>query len=196
MLSSSETKCYKASPFNEKLNFMDSMGKCNSMNAKLAEPMNTEENENLATELTGMAVFSRYWIGISQKETEGTFKYASDSSEVEFTSWRSGQPNNRWPNLDCVAFKNGQWNTANCETRKFPYICQIEISDDDNSVDGVEADDCDESDLACMMNALKAKLENIGAEVDYNIEKIAEDKEKLDLLGAEVDFNSEKLRPL
>lgn len=196
MLSSSETKCYKASPFNEKLNFMDAMDKCNNMNAKLAEPMNTEENENLATKLTGMAVFSRYWIGINQKETEGTFKYASDSSEVEFTSWRSGQPNNRWPNLDCVVFKIGQWNTANCENRKFPYICQMDISNDDNSEVGVEADDCDESDLVCMMNALKAKLENIGAEVDYNIEKIAEDKEKLDLLGAEVDFNSEKLRPI
>ena len=196
MLSSSETKCYKASPFNEKMNFMDAMEKCNSMNAKLAEPMSTEENKNLATKLTGMAVFSRYWIGISQKETEGTFKYASDSSEVEFTSWRSGQPNNRWPNLDCVAFKNGLWNTANCENRKFPYVCQIDISDDDNFDDGVEADDCDESDLACMIDALKAKLENIVAEVDYNIEKIAEDKEKLDLLGAEVDSNSEIIRPL
>ena len=175
---------------------MDAMEKCKSMNAKLAEPMSTEENENLATQLTGITAFSRYWIGITDKETEGTFKYASDSSEVEFTSWRSGQPNNRWPKLDCVVFKNGQWNTANCENRVFPYICQIDISGDDNSNDGVNADDCDESDLACMINALKAKLDNIEAEVDYNIEKIAEDKEKLDLLGAEVDFNSEKLRPI
>ena len=49
--------------------------------------------------------------------------------------------------------------------------------------------------MSLRFDALKAKLENIGAEVDYNIEKTSEDKEKLDLLGAEVDFNSEKLRP-
>ena len=171
MLSSSETKCYKASPFNDKLNFMDAMGKCNSMNAKLAEPMNTEENENLATQLTGMAAFSRYWIGISQKETEGTFKYASDSSKVKFTSWRSGQPNNRWPNLDCVAFKNGQWNTANCENRKFPYICQIDISVDDNSDDdGVESDDCNESDLACVINVTIVYYRNLILE-DISIQR-------------------------
>ena len=195
-LSSSDSKCYKASPFTEKLNFQDAMEKCNSMNAKLAEPMNTDENENIATELTGMAKFSRYWIGISDKETEGTFKYASDASEVEFTSWRSGQPNNRWPKLDCTAFKNGQWNTANCANRQFPYICQMDISeDDDNSDNGDDAGESDGNDLASMINAMKAKLEEVEAKVEYNIEKIDEDKEKLDQLGAEVDFNSEKLRP-
>ena len=110
------------------------------MNAKLAEPMNTEENENIATELTGMAKFSRYWIGISDKETEGTFKYASDASEVEFTSWRSGQPNNRWPKLDCTAFKNGQWNTANCANRQLPYMCQMDISEDDDNTDNGDND--------------------------------------------------------
>ena len=151
-LSSSDSKCYKASPFTEKLNFQDAMEKCNSMNAKLAEPMNTDENENIATELTGMAKFSRYWIGISDKETEGTFKYASDASEVEFTSWRSGQPNNRWPKLDCTVFKNGQWNTANCENRKFPYICQMDIN-------GSGGSGCDENDVTCKFDEMKAKLE-------------------------------------
>ena len=193
MLSSSDTKCYKASPFTEKLNFKDAMEKCGSMNAKLAEPMNTEENENIATKLSGTAAFSRYWIGISDKDTEGTFKYASDASEVEFTSWRRGQPNNRWPKLDCTAFKNGEWNTANCENREFPYICQMDISEDDDNSDN--AGESDEIDLASMINVMKAKLEEVEAKVEYNIEKIDEDKEKLDQLGAEVDFNSEKLRP-
>ena len=188
-LSSSDTKCYKASPFSEKLNFQDAMDKCISLNAKLAEPINTEENENIATKLMGMMSFSRYWIGISDKETEGTFKYASDASEVEFTSWRSGQPNNRWPKLDCVAFKKGQWNTANCENRQFPYICQMDISGDDNSDNG----DCEENDLTCMIMVLKAKLEKVEAKVEFNIEKIADDKEELDQLGAEVDINSEIL---
>ena len=119
MFSSSDTKCYKASLFVDKLKFQEAIERCNSMNATLAEPMNEEENANLATNFNNK---TRYWIGISDRETEGTFKYVSDASEVEFTSWRDGQPNNKWPKLDCTAFKNGKWNTANCDRREFPYI--------------------------------------------------------------------------
>ena len=68
----------------------------------------------------------------------------------------------------------------------------MDISEDDDNSDN--GDDAGESDLASMINALKAKLEEVEAKVEYNIEKIDEDKEKLDQLGAEVDFNSEKLR--
>ena len=49
MLSSSDTKCYKASRFVDKLNFKDAIDQCNYMNGTLAEPINEEENMNLAT---------------------------------------------------------------------------------------------------------------------------------------------------
>ena len=125
MLSSSDTKCYKASRFVDKLNFKDAIDQCNDMNGTLAEPINEEENMNLATNFNAKI---RYWIGISDQKTEGTFRYVSDASEIVFTSWRSGQPNNKWPKLDCTTFKNGKWNTANCDKREFPYICQIDIT--------------------------------------------------------------------
>ena len=143
MLSSSKTKCYKASSVAEKLKFQDAIKQCNGMNATLAEPMNDEENKNLATNFNAKI---RYWIGITDQETEGTFKYVSDSSEVGFTSWGNGQPNDKWPKLDCTAFKNRKWNTANCDSKKFPYICQMDISNSG----------CDEDDLICK---LKTKIE-------------------------------------
>ena len=143
MLSSSKTKCYKASSVAEKLKFQDAIEQCNSMNATLAEPMNKEENKNLATNFNAKI---RYWIGITDQETEGTFKYVSDSSEVGFASWGNGQPNDKWPKLDCTAFKNGKWNTANCGSKKFSYICQMDISNSN----------CDEDDLICK---LKTKIE-------------------------------------
>ena len=118
------SKCYKASRFVDKMNFQAALEQCNNMNATLAEPMNKEENSNLATNFN---VKLRYWIGISDQETEGTFKYVSDASEVEFTSWAAKQPNNKWPKLDCTAFKNGKWNTANCGKKEFPYICQMDM---------------------------------------------------------------------
>ena len=65
----------------------------------------------------------------------------------------------------------------------------MDISGEDNSDNG----DCEENDLTCMIMALKAKLEKVEAKVEFNIEKIADDKEELDQLGAEVDINSEIL---
>ena len=119
------------------------------MNATLAEPRNQEENKNLATNFN---VKNRYWIGITDQENEGIFKYVSDASEVGFISWRNGQPNNRWPKLDCTAFKNSQWNTANCDTRRFQYICQMNVSNGSG---------CGENDMTmtCKFNAIKAKIE-------------------------------------
>ena len=144
MFPSSKTKCYKASSSVEKLKFQAAIDQCNSMNATLAEPMNEEENTNLATNFNANI---RYWIGVSDRETEGDFKYVSDdASEVGFTSWGNGQPNEKWPKLDCTAFKNGKWTTANCDRKEFPYICQMDINDSG----------CDENDLMCK---LKTKLE-------------------------------------
>ena len=143
MFASSDSKCYKASTSADRLKFQDAIEKCQSLNAKLAEPMTEDENKNLATNFNANI---RYWIGISDQETEGTFKYVSDSSVVGFISWGNGQPNDKWPKLDCTAFKNEKWNTANCGSKKFPYICQMDIS----------TSGCDEDDLICK---LKTKIE-------------------------------------
>ena len=154
MFPSSDSKCYKASTSADRLKFQDAIEKCKSLNAKLAEPMTEDENKNLATNFNANI---RYWIGISDQDTEGTFKYVSDASEVGFTSWRAGQPNNRWPKLDCTAFRNGKWNTANCDNRKFSYICQLDVKVTTDPMEG-----CNDNDLACkFMNAFKAKLEVI-----------------------------------
>ena len=197
MFPSSDTKCYKASLLDEKLNFQDAIEKCISMNATLVEPRNQEENMNLATNVN---VKSRYWIGISDRETEGTFKYVSDASEVGFTSWRIGQPNNKWPKLDCTAFKNGEWNTANCDTRGFPYICQMNISNGSGC------------DITCKFNAMKTKLEvckhtvveiqnvslcyyfqELEAMLEDNNAKLGKNKVKLGDVEAKTDEHKTKL---
>ena len=53
-------KCY-FSDGNEKLNFSDSVDKCKSMGAKLAEPMTLEENMNIYDNFEHRP----FWIGIS-----------------------------------------------------------------------------------------------------------------------------------
>ena len=193
MFASSDSKCYKASTSADRLKFQDAIEKCQSLNAKLAEPMTEDENKNLATNFNANI---RYWIGISDQETEGTFKYVSDASEVAFTSWRAGQPNNRWPKLDCTAFRNGKWNTANCDTREFPYICQMSIITQCPSGDC----GCDDSDMACKFAELKARLEELEGKLDDTRTQFDQaeveiqiNKEKVNENGARIYSNIEKL---
>ena len=86
--------------------------------------MDKEENENLASDFN---IQSSFWIGISDRETEGTFKYVSDASKVAFFSW-SGKTQNKFRSHDCVSSKNGQWDTTNCVFRQLPFICQQDFN--------------------------------------------------------------------
>lgn len=70
------------------------------------------------------------WIGLSDKQHEGTFQWEVDNSTVNFTNWEPGQPNN-WGNYQhCVSLAVGAttdsfglWNDESCNTPFF-YICE------------------------------------------------------------------------
>lgn len=67
---------------------------------------------------------SPFWIGYSDKGTEGTFTWASGEPTV-YVNWRPGQPNND-NNQNCAednSQSTGQWNDIDCsQTRHF--ICE------------------------------------------------------------------------
>ena len=42
------------------------------------------------------------WIGITDLETEGTYRYTSDGSVIEYTDWNTNQPDNYGNNEDCI----------------------------------------------------------------------------------------------
>ena len=119
---SSGKKCYQAVPWAGRLDFEDAIVKCLNMDGKLAEPANEEENLDLATNFYPN---SKYWIGISDREEEGIFRYVSDGSEIGFSHWVANI--NKFPLQDCADFKNGSWNTANCEQKR-PFICQMDLN--------------------------------------------------------------------
>lgn len=67
----------------------------------------------------------RYYIGLNDKSSEGTFEWA-DGSEVDFTNWNRGEPNNWGRREDCTLVMprhQGLWNDVHCRQRKFP-LCQ------------------------------------------------------------------------
>ena len=66
---------------------------------------------------------AKWWFGFNDRTTEGTFAW-SDGSEVLYTNWHSGEPNDSGGNEDCTQhnrFTDGTWNDEPC-TSSFYFI--------------------------------------------------------------------------
>ncbi|XP_070691453.1 CD209 antigen-like protein C [Pempheris klunzingeri] len=65
------------------------------------------------------------WIGLSDKQQEGKWKWV-DGSDLEGAGfWQEGEPNDHNSNEDCVEVSRtaSAWNDASCDT-KFSWICE------------------------------------------------------------------------
>lgn len=79
---------------------------CESKGGYLASINSYEENEYLANILTLQSA----WIGLSDVQSEGWFKWCSDEP-LNYTNWYPGQPNDYNGSQDYVEMLNdGQWN--------------------------------------------------------------------------------------
>jgi len=66
-----------------------------------------------------------FWIGLTDRETEGVFVWESDKSVAAYTDWISGNPDNYNDIEDCVHIQTGEkWNDINCNSKLYP-LCQI-----------------------------------------------------------------------
>jgi hypothetical protein len=73
------------------------------------------------------------WIGGSDTATEGTWRWANDSSvffmggnSVGYGNWSSGEPNDSGGNEDCAeAYTNGLWNDDTCSTAH-GFVCEVQ----------------------------------------------------------------------
>lgn len=113
------SKCYLMSL--EIMSWYEADMVCKENGGILAEPRTAEETELLNH---FCQEGSYYWIGLSDLVEEGTFQWASDYSEPDYTDWYSTEPNG---DGDCV-FKhttvcNLQWFDANCDVEKHA-LCQ------------------------------------------------------------------------
>ncbi|MBM4367611.1 MAG: hypothetical protein FJ102_15475, partial [Deltaproteobacteria bacterium] len=67
----------------------------------------------------------RWWIGLSDRDTEGTFAWFSGAS-VSYTNWASGEPNDPGGQADCVAFGRTAvetWSDEQCHAAR-PFVCE------------------------------------------------------------------------
>lgn len=69
----------------------------------------------------------RFWSGLTDAAVEGTYRWESDNSLVNYTHWAVAEPNDIIGLEDCVwlygAGDPGFWNDDNC-VKEYYYICE------------------------------------------------------------------------
>jgi len=106
--------------FASHLNWDDAREKCKEEGANLVMPKTKSVNDFLISNWNG------FWIGVSDKEQEGTFVFV-DGTKVSVPSsyWSNHDDAN---NQDCVElgkFERSKWDDRQCED-KMPFVCQRE----------------------------------------------------------------------
>lgn len=67
------------------------------------------------------------WIGLNDVVTEGSFHW-SDGSQLTYSKWATGQPDNKNGYQNCVEMvvHGGNWMDTSCG-RQLPFICQKDV---------------------------------------------------------------------
>ena len=71
-----------------------------------------------------------FWIGLTDSETEGIWKWTSGATLSGYTNWRPGQPNDHGGGQDCGGIMNGhnqyngEWHDNNCSLGR-GFICEM-----------------------------------------------------------------------
>lgn len=70
-----------------------------------------------------------YWIGLNDRDIEGTFAWSDGTPLGDFADWADDQPDSGRGDVDedCVEIiqtEDGQWNDRDCETDYLDYLCE------------------------------------------------------------------------
>ncbi|XP_053401240.1 perlucin-like isoform X2 [Mercenaria mercenaria] len=98
---------------------------CVEYKAQLVRIDNEIENTFLKDHLKELKD-AHYYIGLTDVETEGTFKWYGTDDVASFTDWNAGQPNNHAGIQDCAIFNYNmglKWDDTNCSS-KHKLICE------------------------------------------------------------------------
>ncbi|XP_076465481.1 uncharacterized protein LOC143297173 [Babylonia areolata] len=118
--------CYKY--FDEILTFSEAQQTCAYRGAQVSSMKNKEELtfvSSLRQHLWSM------WIGATDKEVEGEFRW-EDGTLVDWTNWDPDNTPNNYGNQDCVEaytdYYNVSWNDVDCDG-KFRFVCKYSLAE-------------------------------------------------------------------
>ena len=106
---------------------------CQNVGGKLVKIETDKENDFIKNKYLNTRGI--YWIGLSDIDKEGEWKWTDGTGLTGYNKWKRGQPNNIG-DQDCVAIleggdypagptrhHNAEWNDLTC-SRKLGYICE------------------------------------------------------------------------
>ncbi|KAL4226715.1 hypothetical protein ACF0H5_014695 [Mactra antiquata] len=99
---------------------------CSKMGARLAEVNSEAENEILVKiNKEARDGTDRVWLGASDLENDGVWKWQTSKQPITFQKWNKGEPNGRMVE-NCLHFYKvlGTWNDLPCD-RNLNYICEF-----------------------------------------------------------------------
>lgn len=117
--------CYS---FNKTVsNFTMAVETCKSLNAHLVYVESADENKFLKDSIKSINPDVSWWIGLTDDETEGTWKWVGTDRVVTFKDWHTGAPDNLDGNENCAmyAWPSFDWNDAPCNYVAY-IICEKE----------------------------------------------------------------------
>jgi len=115
--------CYKFP--NKKQNYITADKTCSSEGAHISSVENADE----AKFLNKLAGKQQIFIGFTDQDKEGTFKWA-DGSTSTYTNWAPGEPNNSGKTgEDCGTLRKDLiWNDINCKDHKRLFVCKKKLA--------------------------------------------------------------------
>merc|ERR1719450_1412244 len=118
------------------LTWVSAQSECENIGGHLAEPTTEKIQKFLYSEVTFIDAIGQHtdwWIGLSDISREGNWYWLYNQTALNFSSWRMGSPNSKFPNLDDCAIlysvdHSYDWLDVNCEdpNQSVPtsFICQ------------------------------------------------------------------------
>ena len=109
--------------YSERMTYWAAKTQCESDGAFLAIPRSEAENDYIASLIPNNDI----WIGINDIHQEGVF-VAVDGSDITYTNWNSGEPNNYYGDEDAVHMHDHQntWNDM-AVYHQARFVCSLRI---------------------------------------------------------------------
>lgn len=121
----------KYSVFSELLTWESSLNAALAIGGRMLSIGNVEQDEFINNLLVSdSATEKHYWIGATDSSTEGAWTWYGES-ELTYTGWAEGEPNNGGGNENCAVIKpsaqqGGWWNDRPCG-EKHQLIVEFDI---------------------------------------------------------------------
>lgn len=108
----------------EERNYRDALTQCRIRGGTLAMPKDAATNSLIAEYISSLGLL-RVFIGINDLEKEKQFMYVDNTPLQTFSSWKSGEPNDKSGYEDCVEMlSTGAWNDVDCQLTIY-FVCEF-----------------------------------------------------------------------